>query len=533
MSVSKARLLIVDDVADNRDLLIRRLNRLDIQHTDQAADGQQALELIRSREYDLVLLDMMMPVLDGFGVLEALRADGTVRDLPIVVISAMNEVDAVVRCIELGAEDFLFKPFNPTLLRARVLASLEKKQLRDKTRDELARKQLELNEARTLQLALAPPAFKGAVAGVPLSVQVLLEPAKEVGGDLVDHFRIGENLLVLLVGDVSDKGAAAALMMARTHALFRSLITRPDAVELFTHPSRAMSLVNAGLAAGNSNCMFVTMLLATVDVAAKRLTYVRAGHIPPFHCGPPGKPLNLRRLDDPCGLPLGIDEEARYTEAVMQLSGDDRLLVVTDGFTEAHDPAGMLFGEPRLVQFLDRQSSTAGALPQLLQEVRQFEAGRPPSDDTAAVLLSIGASCEHTAPFEDAVLPIADSISDLTARLAAWLANAGVDGRTTHHVGLAIEELLLNVGTHGGASATLVKVRVGISVDAVSAEIVDRGLANDPRRMPDPDLVADPDKRAIGGLGLFLLRKLASDIGYERRDGANCTTFAVARARVD
>src|SRR6202012_786678 len=107
------------------------------------------------KPYDLVLLDIMMPVLDGFGVLEVLKRDGRINELPVVVISALNEIDPVVRCIELGAEDFIFKPFNPTLLRARVLASLEKKALRDRTREERARKRRELDEARTLQLALA------------------------------------------------------------------------------------------------------------------------------------------------------------------------------------------------------------------------------------------------------------------------------------------------------------------------------------------------------------------------------------------
>ena len=98
----------------------------------------------------------MMPELDGFGVLERLKQSGRINDLPVVVISALNEIEPVVRCVELGAEDFIFKPFNPTLLRARVTASLEKKALRDRTRDELRRKQMELDEARTLQLALLP-----------------------------------------------------------------------------------------------------------------------------------------------------------------------------------------------------------------------------------------------------------------------------------------------------------------------------------------------------------------------------------------
>ena len=228
----------------------------------------------------------------------------------------MSEIDAVVRCVELGAEDFLFKPFNPTLLRARVLASLEKKALRDQTREELRRKQAELNEARTLQLALAPPSFAGTLAGMPVSIDVVLEPAKEVGGDLVDHFQVGDDLLVLLLGDVSDKGAGAALMMARTHSIFRGLAGRPDAAELFAEPAKAMDLANAALSAGNSSNMFVTLLLGTLDLRTRELRYVRAGHIPPFHRNGTGA---VARLPGAGGPPLGLFEDIAYQQATVVL----------------------------------------------------------------------------------------------------------------------------------------------------------------------------------------------------------------------
>jgi phosphoserine phosphatase RsbU/P len=387
MTPSSAKVLVVDDVADNRDLLIRRLNRLDIKQIDQAENGVEALKAIAANNYDLVLLDIMMPELDGFGVLAALRESGRSNDLPIIVISAMSEIEAVVRCIELGAEDFLFKPFNPTLLRARVLATLEKKGLRDTTREELRRKQAELNEARTLQLALAPPAFDGTLAGQRLSIEVVLEPAKEVGGDLVDHFTIGEDLLVLLLGDVSDKGAGAALMMARTHSMFRSLAGRPDAAELFSEPTKAISLVNDALSVGNQSCMFVTFLLASLNVRTRQLTYVRAGHVPPFRRN--GSDA-VARLTTPGGPPLGVAPGFAYRQDSVTLAPDDRLLIVTDGFTEANDPAGELFGEARIEAFLAQASPGQPAtLRRLVEQVREFEAGRPAFDDMAAILLSM------------------------------------------------------------------------------------------------------------------------------------------------
>ncbi|WP_371346599.1 PP2C family protein-serine/threonine phosphatase [Ancylobacter sp. IITR112] len=386
MTDQNAAILVVDDVAENRDLLLRRLKRLGFSHIDEAANGVEALAAIDQKPYDLVLLDIMMPELDGFGVLDRLRTDGRINDLPVIVVSALNEIEPVVRCIELGADDFIFKPFNPTLLRARVLATLEKKALRDRTRDELRRKQAELTEARTLQLALVPPPFAGPFGGRNLTIDVLLEPAKEVGGDLVDYFPLGEGRMVAIIGDVSDKGAGAALMMARTHSMFRALGTRPDAGELFADPAQAAGLVNDALARGNASCMFVTLLLAVLDAPAGTLTYVRAGHVPPYLRARDG---TVTRLTAAGGPALGVMEEFPYRAATVPLGAGERLMVVTDGLTEAHDHAGALYGEERVGDFLAALGHEPSPLPHLAAAVRAFEAGLPAFDDMAALLLTL------------------------------------------------------------------------------------------------------------------------------------------------
>lgn len=118
-------LLVVDDNEMNRDMLSRRLRRQGYA-VDVAADGEEALAMIMANDYALILLDIMMPKLDGYGVLQRLKADEHKRHVPIIMVSAVDDLDSVVRCIELGAEDYLFKPFNPVLLKARVEATLSK-----------------------------------------------------------------------------------------------------------------------------------------------------------------------------------------------------------------------------------------------------------------------------------------------------------------------------------------------------------------------------------------------------------------------
>jgi DNA-binding response OmpR family regulator len=123
-------LLVVDDNETNRDMLSRRLRHQGYR-VSMAEDGRRALQAVRDQPIDLVLLDVLMPEMDGYETLKQLKADASLRDIPVIMISALNEIQSVVRCIEHGAEDYLPKPFNPVLLRARIGACLEKKRLRD------------------------------------------------------------------------------------------------------------------------------------------------------------------------------------------------------------------------------------------------------------------------------------------------------------------------------------------------------------------------------------------------------------------
>jgi serine phosphatase RsbU (regulator of sigma subunit) len=339
-------------------------------------------------------------VLPSVGLATDVAADvhfhADAEDTWVVLLDVTAERD-VMRRVQQKAYDMTLLQEKEALLNRQLEAlnaalretQRELEASRDLARQDLERKQMELAEARTLQLALAPPLYQGLVGTCAVTVDVVLEPAKEVGGDLVDHFRIGNDLLVFLVGDVSDKGAGAALMMARTHALFRGVINRPDASWLFRSPEKAVGLVNRTLAEGNASCMFVTLLIASFDAATNRLTYTRAGHVPPFLRRSGGA---IERLGAPGGLPLGLSEDAVYTSTTVELAPGDEVLTVTDGITEAADLSQCLFGEERVMHVMHHRCMAGTPLLQrLLEEVNAFEAGGVQSDDIAAVLLTIGA----------------------------------------------------------------------------------------------------------------------------------------------
>ena len=144
----RAHLLVVDDIEANRDMLGKRCER-EGYRVSSAENGRQALEMVRAESFDLVLLDIMMPEIDGFQVLSHMKADPALCDIPVIMISALDEIKSVVRCIEMGAEDFLSKPFDPVLLRARIGASLEKKRLRDEQKRKTAELERAIEEAET------------------------------------------------------------------------------------------------------------------------------------------------------------------------------------------------------------------------------------------------------------------------------------------------------------------------------------------------------------------------------------------------
>jgi adenylate cyclase len=157
-AVRPSRILVVDDNASNRDLLSRRLQRH--RHTIlQAEDGATALALVEKEALDLILLDLMMPGINGYDVLKLLKRDPRFRDIPVIMISALSELDSIVRCIEAGADDYLAKPFDPTLLRARVGSSLEKKHMRDREREMVKALRIEKERSEQLLLNILPQAI--------------------------------------------------------------------------------------------------------------------------------------------------------------------------------------------------------------------------------------------------------------------------------------------------------------------------------------------------------------------------------------
>jgi class 3 adenylate cyclase len=193
VAVQPSRILVVDDNASNRDLLTRRLQRQG--HTVlQAEDGAGALATVEKEALDLVLLDLMMPGLSGYDVLALLKSDPRFREIPVIMISALTELDSIVRCIEAGADDYLAKPFDPTLLRARVGSSLEKKHLRDREREMVEALRIEKERSEQLLLNILPQAIVTRLNGGETVIADQLSNVTILFADLVGFTRLSSQL---------------------------------------------------------------------------------------------------------------------------------------------------------------------------------------------------------------------------------------------------------------------------------------------------------------------------------------------------
>lgn len=379
-----SRVLVVDDVEANRDLLGRRVRRLG-HDVLMAESGQAALAVLEREAVDVVLLDIMMPDMNGYQVLERIKTDERTRAIPVIMVSAVDEVESVVRCIDLGADDYLPKPFNPVILRARLDASLARKRLRDREQLHAQSLERELEIGRDIQQSFLPEALP-VVPGYEIAA--LLEPARQVSGDFYDAFSVADGERVILaIGDVCDKGVGAALFMA----LFRSLIRTgldPAFVRVDAEPEaallRAVRFTNDYIARthGRTN-MFATLFLAELDVRTGRLTYVNCGQEPPLVLV--GGRVAARL--EVTGPAVGLMPDMEFAVGTVDLTPGMVMLAYTDGVPEVQAPSGEALGETRLIAFVERLQGTAADLQQHVRKVLAEFVGDAPQVDDVTLLV--------------------------------------------------------------------------------------------------------------------------------------------------
>lgn len=322
-------ILVVDDDFGTREIIRHNVVEQGFQ-ASAVASGELALEALKSGQFDLVLLDVLMPGLDGHEVLNRLKSDPDLQHIPVVMISGLDDIKIVVRCIEDGAEDFLTKPFDPTLLRARVRSCLEKKNLRDKEQDHLAaiekvklRLEQELNEASNYVKSILPKPFEQD----GLSIDWRYTPSTELGGDIFGYAWIDSDSFAIYLLDVCGHGVGASLLSVSVlNTIASGEVSNID----FKNPSQVLAKLNSSFPMEKQNNMFFSMWYAVLDVPSGKLKYAGGGHPPALLIDHENQLIQLESQ----GPIIGIDEGVHFESQETTLKAGAQLYLYSDGVYE-------------------------------------------------------------------------------------------------------------------------------------------------------------------------------------------------------
>ncbi|WP_142850008.1 PP2C family protein-serine/threonine phosphatase [Telmatospirillum sp. J64-1] len=377
LSFSHARVLVVEDSEVNRRLLEALLRSAGVGHILCAADGREGLKLAAIFLPDLIVLDLMMPHMDGFEMCRRLRADPAFAEVPVLIQTALDSADKRGDIFAIGATDLVTKPLHARELVARVRLHLHNRFLIRRLREDQARLEQELALARQMQQDLLPsPARIAALQDeTGVVIESLFETSSELGGDLWGMERLPQGRIALFTVDFCGHGTTAALNVFRLHTLMAQI--EPEGMDAAGHLGRLNSALAGLLPVGQ----YATMLYAILDPAEDRLVYAAAAAPSPILGGPEGwQPL------DGSGLPLGVLKSAAWENRSHSFPQGSALFLYSDALTESPmGESGAMLGEERILTLLPATGGEA-RLDSILGPVLS-SIHRPLPDDLTAVLL--------------------------------------------------------------------------------------------------------------------------------------------------
>ncbi len=398
MDTGPGHLLVVDDNEMNRDLLSRRLRKKG--HRVEVADGgAAALEMIESGAFDLVLLDIMMPGMDGMEVLERIRVDHGPDELPVIMATAKTESEDIVAALKHGANDYVTKPFDFPVVLARVQTQLAVKQGRDALAKAHRRMKKDLEAAARIQQTLLP-AETVEIPGARCAWRYV--PCDELAGDTLNVIPLGDGITGLYVLDVSGHGVPSSLLSV---ILSRLMTGVPDAssvlrtlrdgsgsceISLAT-PAEVARELSRRFPYDKETLQYFTMVYAILDMDRRLFTYVSAGHTPIFHLRRGSDPVLHTSTGSPIALVPAEIGPSDYEEKTVQLEPGDRLYLLSDGIPEAHLPGGEEFGEERISSTLQGcfDKDLDVTVTRLLDDVWDWMGGTGPGDDVSVLAIEI------------------------------------------------------------------------------------------------------------------------------------------------
>ncbi len=366
------RVLCIDDSRLNRAVIIKTLSEINLE-VDEAEDGLQGLDLLRKNKYDLILLDIIMPNLDGFGFLSSFKNITGDLFIPVILMTGSDDLNSKIKGLSIGADDYLIKPLNEKELLARVLSLLRLKSTHDELfeKNELIKK--ELDAAKKVQEYIIPSDFSDIMYP---SISGRYIPIEDIGGDFFDIYRFDDGRQGYLMADVTGHGIPAALVMTMSKMLC-SVYSRET-----NSTTELLARVNREIRNILIDSQYITAFYVIYDPEQNIIRFSNAGHTRAlFYRKAKNRVLAL----DTDGLFLGISDVTFYEEKSLKIENGDRLFLYTDGLSEIKDNGRQEFGEARIASFIRENNDLNGDsfAETLLQKIDQFSSLKERDDDIA------------------------------------------------------------------------------------------------------------------------------------------------------
>ncbi len=356
--LTTSRILIVDDSEMSRSVLRKICEHAGFKHIEAVANGVEALDAIRKRCPDLMFLDIEMPLMDGFALCDALRAEKLLGSMVIIMQTATDKPEIKARAFEVGVTDLLTKPVHPRETIARVLAHLERAMLRRESDERNRHIQEELEEAVILQNILLPreEVIDGIERDMKVDIAHYYHPASELAGDYISIRRVSQDRFAVISIDISGHGLTAALYAFSVHTLIED-------AQLASHsPSYILAVLNTRLHDFMSAGKFATAFIAVIDTRHQYLDYAAAAAPPPILMRA-GTPILL----DTRGHLLGVDSAATYESHRLPYQSGDRLFIYSDALIESPNPQGDSMPIDEVVTILKASGTQARSAEHLKQ----------------------------------------------------------------------------------------------------------------------------------------------------------------------
>ena len=512
-------IVVVDDEPEFSTPLVQQLTR-DGYECMKFSTGTEALHYLAEHPCQMVLLDVIMPDMSGREVLEQIKSSEALRDTPVIMTAQRHELDHIAGSIHEGAEDFLAKPYNPTIVRARVASSIQRKQLREleqrtflalvKSQQQLA---AELSEAAEYVTSLLPEKL-----ATPVASDWRYIPSSQLGGDSFGYHWIDDDHLAIYLLDVCGHGVGAALLSVSVLNFLRSG-TLPAAEA--RNPASVLGRLNTTFLMERHNDMYFSLWYGVYNTRKQELEYSSGGHPPAILITPGSDSQSLSAG----GTVIGAIQPLEYQAERVTIPSGSRLYVFSDGAYEIDRPDAPMMGYAEFAHLLQNNDAEQG-LAGILECIGEQHGSEIFDDDISLMEFRF----LRPSPTSREILSLHNTMDEWSKLLRfteEFSYHHGISREDLVNIDVILEEVVTNILKYGGmpSDSEACTIELILSGTQLTIKISDSGAPFNPLLLPEVDTRKEIKDRPIGGLGIHFVKKLSISQHYEYRNGKNILTL--------